>query len=410
MPEVYTDPADPETPVGQRIQFFRTRRGMSRVVLGGLVGKSARWVKAVETGQLQQPKLPVLLSLAEALHIKDLGQLTGDQSVPVVTFQGPGHPALPAVRDAVNRVASSMTGPPASREHMKARIDFAWRARHSSPDHRTVVGALLPDLIRDARYAVRMYEGNDRRHALSLLAQVYNLAQFFIAYQPAADLLWRVAERSVMAAEESEDPRALGGAVWLLAQAHRDVGDFDAAEAVTRDGLDLLRPHVAEADTDLRAMWGALHFEAAYTSARAGDAGTAWGWWDKADVIARTLPASHYDPMTSFSQVIMGAHAVTIAVETRQAGESKRQARRSANSAIPSQPRKGRHLIEIARAYHLGNDKPALLGTLRNAYVTAPETIRYNGYARHMILELTESPEPLRTGARTLAEKVGMVS
>jgi hypothetical protein len=265
-------------------------------------------------------------------------------------------------------------------------------------------------MIRDAKYATRMYEGNDRRRALSLLAQVYNLAQFFVAYQPAADLLWRVTERSIMAAEESEDPMALGGALWLLAQAHRDAGDFDAAETVSREGFGLLRPHMAEADTDLRAMWGALLFEAAYTSARAGDVGTAWGWWDRADEIAQTLPASHYDPMTSFSQVIMGAHAVTIAVETRQAGEGKRQARRSANAAIPSQPRRGRHLIEVARAYHLGNDKPAVLGTLTSAYVTAPETIRYNGYARRMIMELTEGPAPLRARARALAEQVGMIS
>jgi hypothetical protein len=137
---------------------------------------------------------------------------------------------------------------------------------------------------------------------------------------------------------------------------------------------------------------------------------SAWGWWDRADVIARSLPAGHYDPMTSFSRVIMGAHAVTIAVETRQAGEGRKQARRSAGAAIPSQPRKGRHLIEVARAYHLGRDQPAVLGTLKNAYVTAPETIRYNGYARRMILELAEGPGVLRAGAHALAEQVGMVS
>jgi DNA-binding transcriptional regulator YiaG len=33
---------------GERIKHFRTRAGMSRPVLGGLVGRSAEWVKAVE--------------------------------------------------------------------------------------------------------------------------------------------------------------------------------------------------------------------------------------------------------------------------------------------------------------------------------------------------------------------------
>jgi hypothetical protein len=132
------------------------------------------------------------------------------------------------------------------------------------------------------------------------------------------------------------------------------------------------------------------------------------GWWDQADAAARSLPPGHYDPITSFSQVIMGAHAVTIAVETRQAGEAARQARRADDAAIPSQPRKGRHLIEIARAHHLASDQPAVLGALTRAYTAAPETIRYNEYARRMILQLAHEPGSPGVGVRALAEQVGM--
>ncbi|WP_433465810.1 helix-turn-helix domain-containing protein [Spirillospora sp. CA-128828] len=395
--------------VGERIKFYRRRRGMTREVLGGLVGKTGRWVKAVESGQIQQPKLPALLALAEALKVRDIAQLTGGQSIPTSTFRGPGHPALPAVRDAVNAVTVPLTGPPARLDYLQARLDAAWRARHAAPDHRTVLGTLLPELIRDAKHAVRSYDGTDRRRALAILAGVYNLSQFFCAYQPDSGLLWRVAERSIMAAEESEDPYAFGGAVWLLAQAHRDAGDFDAAESVNREGLDVLRPHMDGAGDDLTGMWGALHFEAGYTAARSGQRGTAWRWWEDADRIARTLPAAHYDPMTSFSRVIMGAHAVTLAVELRQGGESVKQAKRSAAAAIPSQPRKGRHLIETARAWQLGGDQAAELGTLKDAYVTAPETIRFNSYARRMVLELTDGPAALRRDAHDLADRIGIL-
>jgi hypothetical protein len=273
-----------------------------------------------------------------------------------------------------------------------------------------VLGALLPDLIRDAKRAVRTYEDAQRRRALSLLAQIYNLAQFFLAYQPSADLLWRVVERSIMAAEESEDPKAFGGAVWLAAQAHRDACDFDAAEAVNREGLEWLRPRLTRDDAALRAMWGALHHEVAYTAARAGQSGTAWRWWDEADRIARTLPAAHYDPMTSFSQVIMGAHAVTIAVELRQAGEARRHALRASRATIPSQPRRGRHLVEVARAWQLTGDQAATLAALDDAQTAAPETVRYNGYARRMTVELASEGSPdVRRGARTLADRIGLL-
>jgi transcriptional regulator with XRE-family HTH domain len=110
MHDVGTDPADPNLTVGQRVRFFRDRRGMTREALGGLVGRSARWVKAIESGQLQQPKLPMLIRLAEVLKVRDLAQLTGDQSMPLTLFNGPGHPALPAVRDAVTASPSLSRG------------------------------------------------------------------------------------------------------------------------------------------------------------------------------------------------------------------------------------------------------------------------------------------------------------
>lgn len=408
MPEFGTNPSGPDLTTGQRIKLLRTRRGMSRDVLGGLIGKSGSWVKAVETGRLQQPKLPMLLRVAEALRVRDLAELTGDQSMPVHLFAGPGHPALPAVRDAINSIVLPDGPPPL--DHLDARIAAAWRARHAAPDHRTVLGGLLPGLIRDGQHAVRAYYGDDRRRAQAMLASIYNLAQFFLAYQPAADLLWRVAERAMTAAQEADDPAAIGGAVWLVAQAHRDAGDFEVAEAVNRQGLNIMRPHMGDAGPALRAMWGALLFESAYTAARAGQKGTAWRLWEQADAVAEHLPRDFYDPMTSFSRIIMGAHAVTTAVELRQGGESERHARRTAALAIPSQPRRGRHLIEIARAHHLNSDTTAALGSLDDAYRAAPETIRYNGYARRILLEATtEGSAQLRRQANDLADRVGLL-
>ncbi|WP_067474752.1 helix-turn-helix domain-containing protein [Actinomadura hibisca] len=409
MSGAHTDPADPTLTTGQRIKFYRQRQGMSRAVLGELIGSNERWIKAVENGQIQHPKLTALIGIAEALRVRDLGQLTGGQAMPTTMFRGPGHPALPAVRDAINVVTVATDAEPSPLPHLQARLAAAWRARHAAPDHRTVLGGLLPDLIRDAKRAARAYEGAERRRALALLAETYNLCQFFVAYQPDAGLLWRVAERAIMAAEESEDPQAFGASLWLLAQAHRDAGDFDAAESVNRQGMDVLRPAVADAGDDLRAMWGALHFEAAYTAARTGQEGVAWRWWDQADTIARSLPRSHYDPMTSFSQAIMPAHAVTVAVELRKGGESARQARRASASAIPSRPRRGRHLIEVARAWQLSGDTSAELGALDNAYSTAPETIRYNSHARHMVFDLAERPGSLRRAANDLAGRVGLL-
>lgn len=411
MNDASNESAGPVLTVGQRIKHLRERRGMTREVLAGLVGKSVSWLKGVETGRLQQnPRLPILLQLAEALRVRDLSELTGDQSIPVRMFTGPGHPALNAVRQAINATPLQPAGTVESLSRLRGRLDAAWRVRHASADHRTALGGLLPDLIRDMQMAVAMHQGVGRRRANALLAETYGLAQMFLAYQPSQDLLWRVADRALMAAQESEDPLALTCAVWFLGQAHRDVGDFEAARAINEQGMSAVQPHMNNPNVDLLAMWGALNFELAFTAARTGNIGEAWLYWEEADRVAGRLPSDYYQAWTSFSRVIMGAHAVTIAVELSQGGESARQAERGISAPIPSRPRRGRHLIEIARAYRLHRDHGAVLGTLELAQQAAPETISYNGYGRRMLLELVEAgPAPLRPRARELADKIALM-
>ncbi|MGI5518828.1 helix-turn-helix transcriptional regulator [Streptomyces sp. CA-106131] len=409
-PDPYADPLV----FGQRLQILRTRRGMTREQLGGLVGKSGSWVKSVETGRLGTPKLEMVLRIAEVLRVRDLADLTGSPSMHINLFTGPGHPRLGAVKAAVDAfpVTTQRAAPAAA--HLQARLARAWSARHSAPNHREVIGALLPDLIGDAQLAVRQAEtGPDRRAAQAVLAEVYSLTQFFVAYQPDAALLWRVAERGLVAAQESEDPHSIGVAAWLAGQAHRDAGpgNFDAADAVNLETLAYLEPLLPDASDDVLAITGALTFEAGYTAARRGQTGTAWRYWDQARAMSARLPEDYYHPVTSFSQSVMGAHAVTVAVELHQGGESVRQAAAADAVTIPSRPRRARHRIEEARGYQLDGQPDVALATLNQAHEAAPETIKYNGYAKRIVLEETESKSPARRRrASELAVKLGVLA
>ncbi|MFF3749841.1 helix-turn-helix domain-containing protein [Streptomyces sp. NPDC002018] len=410
-PDPYANPIA----FGQRLKILRTRRGMTRAQLGGLVGdKSASWVRAMEEGRLRTPKLETLLRLAEVLRVGDLSELTGDLSVPVALFTGPGHPRLAAVKAAIDAfpLTTAREAPPTA--HIQARLARAWKARHSAPHHREVVGALLPDLIRDAQLAVRQAgHADERRAASAALSEVYSLSQFFVAYQPDAPLLWRIAERGMVAAQESEDPHAIGVAAWLTAQAHRDSGPghYDAADAVNTEALAYLRPLLPDASDEVLAIAGALTFEAGYTAARRRETGTAWRYWDQACTMASRLPADYFHPVTSFSQAIMGAHAVTVAVELHAGGESVRQATKSDAGTIPSRPRRARHRIEEARGYRLDGQPDVALDTLARAHEAAPETIKYNGYAKAIVIEETESKVPARQRrASELAVKLGLLS
>jgi tetratricopeptide (TPR) repeat protein len=389
---------------------------MTRETLGGLVGRSASWVKRIEAGTLGVPKLHLLVAIATALRVRDLSELTGDQSMPVNLFVGPGHARLPMVREALDLYPLPPLSPESrvpSVSYLRHSLDRAWAARHAAPNHRDVIGALLPGLIRDAQVASLIPAGvEQRRAALAVLSEVYSLAQFFLAYQSGAqDLLWRVAERSMVAAQESGDARAIGVAAWLAAQAHRDTGHYDAADTVTLHTLEYLSDVLEDAPDSVRAVYGALEFEAGHTAARAGRQGEAWGRWDAANRVARSLPEGFYDPITSFSRAIMGAHAVTVAVELRAGPEGVRQATDALANTIPSRPRRARHEIEQARAYQLAGQPDAAIATLARAAATAPETARYNGYAKALVLEELEARSAARRQqAGRLAQSLGLLT
>ncbi|MEX2972966.1 helix-turn-helix domain-containing protein [Streptomyces sp. C184] len=408
------DPFVEPVAFGQRMQILRTRRGMSRNVLAGLLGKSPSWVKQVEGGRLQMPKLPMVLRIAEALRVRDLSDLTGDQSMAIAMFTGPGHARLPHVRSALNTFPLTTRCEAPAPEHLRERLVRAWAARHSAPHHRDVIGALLPDLIQDAQLAVLQADSaSQRRTSQRILSEVYSLSQFFLAYQPDASLLWRVVERGMVAAQESEDPHAIGVSAWLATQAHRDSGHahFDAADAVNLETIRYLEPLLPDAGNEVLAITGALQFEAGYTAARRGDTGTAWRYWDVARAMAERLPVDYFHPVTSFSRAVMGAHAVTVAVELHAGPESVRQAAAADTTTLPSRPRRARHRIEEARGYQLDGQAEAALAALGKAYEAAPETVRYNGYARRIVLEEADSKSPAqRRRASELAVRIGALA
>ncbi len=55
--------------MGQRIVRFRRRRGISQVVLAGLLGRSESWVSKAERGERGLDRLSVIEELARVLDV-----------------------------------------------------------------------------------------------------------------------------------------------------------------------------------------------------------------------------------------------------------------------------------------------------------------------------------------------------
>ena len=192
-----------------------------------------------------------------------------------------------------------------------------------------------------------------------------------------------------------------------MVQALRDSARWDEAINLASDAITQL----AGGGGDWLGMAGAPESEIAYVHVRRGRHGPAWASWERADRIARELLQGYRHVQTSFGRPVTAAHAVTPGVELRRPGEALRAADQIAPESIPSRPRRARHLIEIARAYDQRGEAAAVWAMLSASERAASETIKYNGYARDILISLRDRPPTgMREEVRSLWPRVGLSS
>jgi len=395
---------------GQRVRYFRERAGMSRPVLGGLVGRSDEWVKAVETDRLLTPRIPLLLRLAEVLQVDDLAQLTGEEKLTTAAFAKSAHEALPQVTRALATYPVLTRGmTPISVTVLARRVTQLWELWHGTKRQRTAIAGFLPDLLRDAQIATRLLEGADRRAAQRSLAQTYHLTQLFLCFQPVPELIWATGDRAIIAAQEADDPCAIAVAVWYLNHIFRSAGQqYEARVQLVTDTAQLLRPDEATED---RALWGLLQLAAALGYAKIGQEGSAWHHWDAAHRAARALPDGYVHPYLIFGTGMVEAYAITLHADLMHGREAIRTADRLDLSAMPSATRRSVHFIETARAYYLRREPVSTVHLLRKAYDESPDTARFNVFAHSTVTELRHrGGNTLRADVDDLTRKLDLVS
>src|ERR1044072_830408 len=87
---------DPLT-IGERVAFYRRRRGLAQATLAGLVGRAEDWLSKIERGEREIRRLDVLVEVARALRVT-LGDLLGE---PVLLEDEQKNDDVPAIRDAL---------------------------------------------------------------------------------------------------------------------------------------------------------------------------------------------------------------------------------------------------------------------------------------------------------------------
>jgi hypothetical protein len=267
---------------------------------------------------------------------------------------------------------------------------------------------VLPGLLVDGQGAVCAAATPHARQAASaVLAEVYHLAQLYLCYQNAPELLWVAADRGMAAAREADDAARVGRSAWFSAYLYRDFGHVEQAHQVVDDAVSVLES--AENAPQVARQRSVVHLASAWNFAREGRPAEAWREWDNAvefDRDAAPVPGE----MTLFG-ADPGDVALALDVELGRSAAASRRAEATDLDAVVSVPRRARLTIEAARGQMLKREYAGGVHLLRRAYETSAEATLFSAYARTMVHELSSKAGPmLRREVADLADKLALTS
>jgi transcriptional regulator with XRE-family HTH domain len=399
------------TPLGERIAYYRRRRGLSQVKLAGLLGRSESWLSQVERGVRSIDRISVLIEVAGALNVP-VSELAPDPLL--LEAQGEEHPAVRAIRMALTGHAALPilldgrdAATPSDLSDLEARAEQAWDLAHAS--RYADLGELLPPLIAECEQAARRLSGTDRKTAFELTAETYQATAAAMAKLRETDLAWIAGDRSVTAAERA------GAVLLAVAGEFRIAHAFlsgNRAEQGLRTALTTaaaLECGLQGAPTEHVALWGAMNLVGAVLAIRANAEDVARECMRKAEDAAQRIGEDRNDFHTEFGPTNVALHAVGVSVELGDAGEALRRAATIDASAL-SPERRARFLIDVARAYGQRRKMAEAVRTLQEAESLTPEQVRNHALVREMVRDLLRGERrSVNPELRALARRVGVL-
>ncbi|MGC0422097.1 helix-turn-helix domain-containing protein [Embleya sp. AB8] len=380
--------------IGRRIAYWRTRRGLTQVEFGRLMGRSVRWVEDVEAGHRQaDPRLSVLVRAAGVLHIGI------ERLLPVESGRAqPEHDPLGAVRAALRRAdtAPAAPGPAPDLGPLRRELAYGWTA-YAAADYGCLDRVVPPVLAATAGAGVAGVGGGGevsepaavRSAALALTAAVADVFGD-------DDLAWRAADRAVTSAARSGDVVVLARAAHRLTAAmvgHEGAGP--AAEFALGVEADLACVLTARGPAG-RAALRTLRLGAALATARLGDRP---GTRDLLEAAERADPGAIQVPLHRVTaHVLLGEYTRAIAGRFTPAG-----------LAVLPRGRQARHLIDLARALVAVGRRGEAVTALLDAEAAAAQEIRCRPPNRRFVQELLrlDSADGDESRLRALAARCG---
>lgn len=374
--------------IGERVAWYRRRRGMTQEVLAGLIGRTVDWLGKAENNRLELDRLSVIKSIADALDVT-LGDLLAEPTLMDWTADS-GTRTVPALRSALMNyrqltplLGVTVEGEPTPLDELKDTVADVWDAYQDS--RYGFATRRLPLVLADALIAVQAYDGRDRERAHELMAMTYQGAAMVLTKVGETDLAWIAADRGLGAAQQSDNMAVTGSLFRSVAHCLLSNGRFDAAVQLVSDAADYLRPGLRDAGPEFLSIYGTLFLAGSMAAARADDRSTTRAFLAEADQAAQQLGRDANHMWTAFGPTNVAIHRVATAAELGDMQVAADLGPQVDTSGLPIE-RRARHSLEVARVLSAHNRIDDALSMILEAEQWAPEQVRSHYLARELVL------------------------
>ncbi|WP_212753930.1 helix-turn-helix domain-containing protein [Nakamurella aerolata] len=367
---------------GQRVAFYRRRRGLTQGVLAGLIGRSEDWLSKVERNQRRLNE-QTLTAVAQALRVmpEDI------KGQPVLAeADRPANDDVPAVREALldhRRLSATLFA--VERSFVDVDAVAAYSRNVWDLYQRGQTGAViseLPRLIRDAQALEASGDSDGRPWAVS--ARIHHLAATTLAKLGESELAWTAGEQAMRAAERSGDPLAIASASRATTHALLAMGRFDHAVELGQRTADWLNDQLRKDDPAALSLLGMLHLRTAIAASQRQDRAATNELLDRAEALASRLGRDANLWQTSFGPTNVRLHRVAANLNLEDVAWVIEHGAEVNSSQLPIE-RTVAHKIDLARAnsYH-AKDQTAV-EYLIDAEHLAPDLVRQSAAVRETV-------------------------
>jgi hypothetical protein len=267
----------------------------------------------------------------------------------------------------------------------------------------------LPGLLDRLHAACLALDGEPRLRAYALSADAHHVAAGMLLKLDDQGLAYLAADRSMRAAQASEDPLTVGASARIITHTLMNGRHLSAAIDTASSQARQLDRDVSSPTPESLSVYGSLLLRGAIAAAQQDNRATAHELLAEADETGRRLGVDANLRGTAFGPTNAKMHRVNIAVTLGDAGTAVDVARGIDLSTITVTERKASLLIDTARAFlQWGRHEKAYLA-LRAAEQTAPEEVSGRPSVHRLVRDLVLSAPPtVRRDAESFAAQLGV--